>query len=91
MTAGWWFSAPKDSGEPTALGTSVTHTSGGSFRNSAKGWGWWMSEKANSKYLPPPPGRLEVIMIMQSGQGLCGSPKRILRSRNSQTIPDLVG
>lgn len=50
-----------------------------------------MSEKANSKYLPPPPGRLEVIMIMQSGQGLCGSPKRILRSRNSQTIPDLVG
>lgn len=38
---------------------------------------------------PRPQGWLEVMM--QPGQGPCGSPKRILRSRNSQTVLDLVG
>lgn len=48
-----------------------------------------MSEKASSKCLPPPPGKLEVIML--SGQGLCCSPERILRLRNSHTILNLQG
>lgn len=48
-----------------------------------------MSEKANSSVFHPClPGGLE--MVMQSGRELCGSPERILRSRESQTILDLV-
>ena len=82
--------SPKDSGDPAGLGTDVTHTSAGGFGNLAKGWGWGgrVSEKAKPKSSTPA-GQAGSDYTVWAG--LCGFPKRNLRSGNSQTILDLGG